>query len=69
VHLLPTHLLATLVGSGAHLVIGDSTTRDDGRRIAAELTDAPPLDAVIHNAGVWSGPAIRSGFTEGHPPL
>jgi NAD(P)-dependent dehydrogenase (short-subunit alcohol dehydrogenase family) len=25
---------------------------------AALLNDAKPLDAVIHNAGVWSGPAV-----------
>jgi NAD(P)-dependent dehydrogenase (short-subunit alcohol dehydrogenase family) len=50
--------LDALVGFGAHLVIGDFTNRDDVRRIATELTDAPPLDAVIHNAGVWSGPAV-----------
>jgi NAD(P)-dependent dehydrogenase (short-subunit alcohol dehydrogenase family) len=50
--------LDALVGAGADLVIGDLADRDDVRRIAAELTAAPPLDAVIHNAGVWSGPAV-----------
>jgi NAD(P)-dependent dehydrogenase (short-subunit alcohol dehydrogenase family) len=50
--------LDALVGSGADLVIADLADRDDVRRIAAELTAAPPLDAVIHNAGVWSGPAV-----------
>jgi NAD(P)-dependent dehydrogenase (short-subunit alcohol dehydrogenase family) len=50
--------LDALVGRGAHLVIGDFTNRDDVRRIATEFTDAPPLDVVIHNAGVWSGPAL-----------
>jgi NAD(P)-dependent dehydrogenase (short-subunit alcohol dehydrogenase family) len=50
--------LDALVGSGADLVIADFADRDDVRRIAAELTAAPPLDAVIHNAGVWSGPAV-----------
>jgi NAD(P)-dependent dehydrogenase (short-subunit alcohol dehydrogenase family) len=39
-------------------VTGDFTNRDEVRRIATELTDAPPLDAVIHNAGVWSGQAV-----------
>jgi NAD(P)-dependent dehydrogenase (short-subunit alcohol dehydrogenase family) len=28
------------------------------RRVAGELNDAEPLDAVIHNAGVWSGSAV-----------
>lgn len=47
--------LDTLGGRGAHLVVGDFTDRDAVRRITAELNDAEPLDAVIHNAGVWSG--------------
>ncbi|RZB14389.1 SDR family NAD(P)-dependent oxidoreductase [Streptomyces sp. F001] len=50
--------LDALVGRGAHLVVGDFTERDAVRRIAADLNDAKPLDAVIHNAGVWSGPAV-----------
>ncbi|MGI5379937.1 SDR family NAD(P)-dependent oxidoreductase [Streptomyces sp. CA-251387] len=50
--------LKALVDRGAHLVMGDFTDRDAVRRIAAELNDAKPLDAVIHNAGVWSGPAV-----------
>jgi NAD(P)-dependent dehydrogenase (short-subunit alcohol dehydrogenase family) len=51
-------VLDTLVGRGAHLVVGDFAERDAVRRIAAELNDAEPLDGVIHNAGVWSGPAV-----------
>ncbi|MFJ4206050.1 SDR family NAD(P)-dependent oxidoreductase [Streptomyces sviceus] len=50
--------LAELVERGAHLVTGDFTDRDAVRRIAADLNDASPPDAVIHNAGVWSGPAV-----------
>ncbi|WP_328766544.1 SDR family NAD(P)-dependent oxidoreductase [Streptomyces sp. NBC_00286] len=50
--------LDTFVDRGAHIVVGDLTDRDAVRRIAAELIDAEPLDAVIHNAGVWSGPAV-----------
>lgn len=50
--------LGTLLERGAGLVVGDFTDRDAVRRIAAELNDARPLDAVIHNAGVWSGPAV-----------
>ncbi|MGW7267817.1 SDR family NAD(P)-dependent oxidoreductase [Streptomyces sp. NPDC054842] len=41
--------------AGARIVVGDLSDRDAVRRIAAELNDADPLDAVIHNAGVWSG--------------
>ncbi|MFG2358681.1 SDR family NAD(P)-dependent oxidoreductase [Streptomyces sp. NPDC048521] len=47
--------LDALVDRGAGIVVGDFTDRDAVRRIAAELNDAEPLDAVIHNAGVWSG--------------
>jgi NAD(P)-dependent dehydrogenase (short-subunit alcohol dehydrogenase family) len=50
--------LQPLVDRGAHLVVGDFTDRDAVRRIAAELNDAQILDAVVHNAGVWSGPAV-----------
>ncbi|MEO3751811.1 SDR family NAD(P)-dependent oxidoreductase [Streptomyces sp. B6B3] len=50
--------LDALVERGADVVVGDFTERDAVRRIAAELNDAKPLDAVIHNAGVWSGPAV-----------
>jgi NAD(P)-dependent dehydrogenase (short-subunit alcohol dehydrogenase family) len=50
--------LDVLVDRGADIVVGDFTERDAVRRVAAELNDAKPLDAVIHNAGVWSGPAV-----------
>jgi NAD(P)-dependent dehydrogenase (short-subunit alcohol dehydrogenase family) len=50
--------LRGLVDRGADLVVGDFTDRDAVRRIAAELNDAKPLDAVIHNVGVWSGKAV-----------
>jgi NAD(P)-dependent dehydrogenase (short-subunit alcohol dehydrogenase family) len=50
--------LRGLVDRGAGLVIGDFTDRDAVRRVAAELSGAEPLDAVIHNVGVWSGPAV-----------
>ncbi|MFI9155011.1 SDR family NAD(P)-dependent oxidoreductase [Streptomyces sp. NPDC053367] len=50
--------LDELLGRGADLVVGDFTDRAAVRRIAAELNAAQPLDAVIHNAGVWSGPAV-----------
>ncbi|MFK0221091.1 SDR family NAD(P)-dependent oxidoreductase [Streptomyces vinaceus] len=50
--------LAPLLERGAGMVVGDFTDRDAVRRIAEELNDAEPLDAVIHNAGVWNGPAV-----------
>ncbi|MFF3737336.1 SDR family NAD(P)-dependent oxidoreductase [Streptomyces sp. NPDC002566] len=50
--------LAALADRGAQLVVGDFADRDAVRRVAVELADAEPLDAVVHNAGVWSGPAV-----------
>jgi NAD(P)-dependent dehydrogenase (short-subunit alcohol dehydrogenase family) len=50
--------LRGLVDRGAGLVVGDFTERDAVRRVAAELNAAEPLEAVIHNAGVWSGRAV-----------
>jgi NAD(P)-dependent dehydrogenase (short-subunit alcohol dehydrogenase family) len=50
--------LGTLLDRAAQTVVGDFTDRDAVRRIAAELSDIAPLDAVIHNAGVWNGPAV-----------
>ncbi len=50
--------LAPLANRGADLIVADFTDRDAVRRVAAELNDRPPLDAVIHNAGVWSGRAV-----------
>ncbi|MFK0127082.1 SDR family NAD(P)-dependent oxidoreductase [Streptomyces nigra] len=47
-----------LVARGADLVVADFTDRDAVRRMATELSEGAPLDAVIHNAGVWSGPAV-----------
>jgi NAD(P)-dependent dehydrogenase (short-subunit alcohol dehydrogenase family) len=50
--------LQPLLDGGADVVIGDFAERAAVRRIAAELNEADPLDAVIHNAGVWSGRAV-----------
>ncbi|MFI1533103.1 SDR family NAD(P)-dependent oxidoreductase [Streptomyces anandii] len=50
--------LDPLTVRGAGIVVGDFTERDAVRRVAAELSGSAPLDAVVHNAGVWSGPAV-----------
>ncbi|HKG49260.1 MAG TPA: SDR family NAD(P)-dependent oxidoreductase [Actinomycetales bacterium] len=50
--------LDALLARGADLVIGDFADRDEVRRVAVDLDDGGPLDAVIHNVGVWSGPAV-----------
>jgi NAD(P)-dependent dehydrogenase (short-subunit alcohol dehydrogenase family) len=50
--------LDPLLKRGADLIVADFTDRDAVRRVAADLNERPPLDAVIHNVGVWSGPAV-----------
>jgi NAD(P)-dependent dehydrogenase (short-subunit alcohol dehydrogenase family) len=50
--------LQPLVDRGAILVIGDFADRDAVRQVAAILNQGEPVDGVIHNAGVWSGPAV-----------
>lgn len=50
--------LRPLVDQGARVVVGDFADRDAVRGVAAELAGAAPLDAIIHNAGVWSGRAV-----------
>ncbi|MFJ8048674.1 SDR family NAD(P)-dependent oxidoreductase [Streptomyces luteogriseus] len=51
-------VLGALADRGAHIVVGDFAERDAVRRVADELNASRPPDAVIHNAGVWSGPAV-----------
>ncbi|MEU1003858.1 SDR family NAD(P)-dependent oxidoreductase [Streptomyces tibetensis] len=51
-------VLDELADRGANVVVGDFAERDAVRRVADELNASPPLDAVVHNAGVWSGPAV-----------
>ncbi|GHH67979.1 SDR family NAD(P)-dependent oxidoreductase [Promicromonospora soli] len=50
--------IGPLIARGAQLVVGDLADREAVRDVAAELADAAPLDAVIHNAGVWRGRAV-----------
>jgi NAD(P)-dependent dehydrogenase (short-subunit alcohol dehydrogenase family) len=50
--------LDALVDRGAGLVVGDFTDRNAVRDVVSELSEAEPLDAVIHNVGVWSGRAV-----------
>ncbi|MFJ3210498.1 SDR family NAD(P)-dependent oxidoreductase [Streptomyces flaveolus] len=50
--------LEPLISRGADVVVADFTDRNAVERITAELNDTRPFDAVIHNAGVWSGPAV-----------
>ncbi len=50
--------LRPLVESGASLVVGDLADPDQVREVVDQLDGTGPFDAVIHNAGVYSGPAV-----------
>lgn len=50
--------LQDLVQRGAGLVVADLGEREAVRALAVELSGADPLDAVIHNAGVWTGRSV-----------
>lgn len=50
--------LRPLLAGGAEVVVGDFSERDAVLRIAGALGRGPRLDAVIHNVGVYDGPAV-----------
>jgi hypothetical protein len=39
-------------------VVGDLADVDDTRRVAEQVNGLGCMDAVIHNAGVYSGPSV-----------
>ena len=47
-----------LVDRGAAAVVGDLSDDEQTRAIAAQVNDLGQMDAVIHNAGVYSGPHV-----------
>jgi len=47
-----------LVGRAASAVVGDLADLDQTRAVADEVNQLGRVDAVIHNAGVYSGPQI-----------
>src|SRR3954447_17658602 len=47
-----------LISRGASAVVGDLAALDETRPLADQVNRLGPLDAVIHNAGVMSGPHI-----------
>jgi NAD(P)-dependent dehydrogenase (short-subunit alcohol dehydrogenase family) len=49
--------VSDLVGRGA-VVVGDLSSLDQTRNIARDVNRLGPIDAVIHNAGVYSGPHV-----------
>jgi NAD(P)-dependent dehydrogenase (short-subunit alcohol dehydrogenase family) len=47
-----------LIGRGASAVVGDLADLDQTRAVADQVNRLGRVDAVIHNAGVYSGPHI-----------
>ena len=47
-----------LLDRGAELVIGDLADMAQTRQVADQVNALGRMDAVIHNAGVYSGPAV-----------
>jgi NAD(P)-dependent dehydrogenase (short-subunit alcohol dehydrogenase family) len=50
--------LSALIDRGASAVVGDLADLDQARTVADQVNRLGPLDAVIHNAGVLSGPLV-----------
>lgn len=55
----------TVVPGLADVLVGDLSSLDQTRALAAAATDAGPFDAVIHNAGVGGGAAEKVLTTDG----
>lgn len=53
-----TDAVADLLDRGAGLVVGDLADLDEVRDLVEQIEQLGPTDAVIHNAGVYSGPAV-----------
>jgi NAD(P)-dependent dehydrogenase (short-subunit alcohol dehydrogenase family) len=47
-----------LVARGAATVVGDLADLEQTRDVAGQVNQLSPVDAVIHNAGVLSGPSV-----------
>ena len=61
VHVRTTGRLAAvrdLLNEGATAVIGDLSDLEQTRDVAAQVDQLEPMDTVIHNAGVISGPTV-----------
>jgi NAD(P)-dependent dehydrogenase (short-subunit alcohol dehydrogenase family) len=50
--------VAELAARGADVVVGDLASREETLDLAAQVNALGLMDAVIHNAGVYSGPAV-----------
>jgi NAD(P)-dependent dehydrogenase (short-subunit alcohol dehydrogenase family) len=49
-----------LIDRGAAAVTGDLAEQDQTRAVAEQVNRLGPLDAVIHNAGVYDGPQVMA---------
>lgn len=58
--------LADLAERALGVVVGDLASRDETLRLAEEVNGLGPMDAVIHNAGVYTE-RDRNATPEGHP--
>jgi NAD(P)-dependent dehydrogenase (short-subunit alcohol dehydrogenase family) len=47
-----------LVDRGAAPIVGDLSDEGQTRAVARQVNELGPMDAVIHNAGVYSGPHV-----------
>lgn len=47
-----------LVDQGAHTTVGDLADVEQIRDLARQVNAIGPMDAIIHNAGVFSGPPV-----------
>src|SRR5215208_1049322 len=47
-----------LIDRGASAVVGDLADPNQTRAVADRVNQPGPVDAVIHNAGIYSGPQI-----------
>lgn len=50
--------VADLVERGAAVVVGDLADLAETRQVAARANELGRMDAVIHNAGVYTGPSV-----------
>ncbi len=55
-----TGAIRELIGRGAGLVVGDLGDLDQTRDVAEQVNRLGRMDAVIHNAGVYSGAAVAA---------
>jgi NAD(P)-dependent dehydrogenase (short-subunit alcohol dehydrogenase family) len=51
-------VLKPLLDRGAELAVADFADRSQVLAVANELNDRPPLDGIVHNAGVIGGPDL-----------